>query len=91
MSWVSTAERIDARERRSTRTLIRGMFNVSNHVPVIEGPVDKPILEGKSGGWYTKGGTRISHPSAYCKRGWSNMNYICSTLKIVVPLGTFKN
>jgi hypothetical protein len=33
------------------------------------------VTSGGSGGWFTKGGTPISHPSAYSKIGWSNMEY----------------
>jgi len=90
MSWVSTAERIEILEQQSNRTFLRSLFNVSNNVQVIEGQVDKPILEGEAGGWFTKGGNRIFHPPSYGKRGWSNMKYKKSTYRIVVPFGTLE-
>lgn len=36
--------------------------------------------------WYyeTTKGERIHHPSAYAKRGWSNMCYVGSTRRVVV-------
>jgi hypothetical protein len=37
-------------------------------------------------GWYymTLGGRVINHPSAYAKRGWSNMTYVSATRRIEV-------
>lgn len=43
-----------------------------------------PILCGSSYHYETNGGRRIFHPSAYSKKGWSNMNYIPSSLRIEV-------
>jgi hypothetical protein len=87
MSWVKTAERIEAIEAAHKRTLIRAKFNVSNAVPVMEGAVLAPVLIGSKGGHFTKGGDPIAHPTAYAKRGWSNMVYRASTQKIIVPTG----
>jgi hypothetical protein len=57
----------------------------SNSVPVVLVPGDQaPILTGESGGYYTIGGTPIRHPSAYAKRGWSNMQYCTSTESVDV-------
>lgn len=81
MSWANTGERADAK----IRTKIREKFGAPNNVPVIEADVICPMLIGESGGFFTKGGTRISHPSAYAKKGFSNMCYICSTYVIKVP------
>ena len=39
---------------------------------------------GDRGGFFTRGGTRISHPSAYSKKGWSNMVYHCSSRAVEV-------
>jgi len=84
---MSNAEKI----KRQKRTKFRSLFNVSSHVPVIEdGSVDKPSIFGECGGWYTKGGIPISHPSAYSKKGWSNMLYIRSTKHILVPEGSLE-
>lgn len=87
MSWVKTAERIEAIEAAHKRALIRAKFGVSNHVPVEEGPVLAPVLIGSEGGHFTKGGDRISYPGAYSKKGFSNMVYRASTRKIIVPTG----
>lgn len=46
-----------------------------------------PRLTGRRGGFYTKGGRPIDHPSAYSKVGWSNMTYRRATLKAEVGLG----
>jgi hypothetical protein len=43
-----------------------------------------PKLTGESWHYETRGGTRISHPSAYSKSGWSNMVYCHSTIRIEV-------
>lgn len=51
---------------------------------VIPASYQKPVLSGSRGGFFTSGGTRISHPSAYSKKGWSNMIYHRSTLSISV-------
>lgn len=87
MSWVKTAENLEAREAAHKRALIRAQFNVSNAVPVIEGEVLAPILVGSAGGHFTKSGDRISYPGAYSKKGFSNMVYKTSTQKIIVPVG----
>jgi hypothetical protein len=70
----------------SIRRQIRGIFDASNHVPVkvLPGGALAPRLLGKRGGHFTRGGSRISHPSAYGRKGWSNMVYHCSTQRIVV-------
>lgn len=43
----------------------------------------------KGDGWHyeTMGGRIIHHPSAYKKRGWSNMRYIGSTVRVEVGVG----
>jgi hypothetical protein len=32
----------------------------------------------------TRGGTWVRYPSAYRRRGWSNLVYVCSTLTVYV-------
>ncbi len=49
-----------------------------------EGKDCEPELSGKSGGYFTKAGYKISKPSAYKKKGWSNMEYRKSTKVITV-------
>ncbi len=47
----------------------------------------EPYVTGESYGYVTRGGRKIWHPSAYKKRGWSNMVYSPSTLAITVGKG----
>lgn len=84
MSWTKAAEREDAKDR----TKIRSMFGVTVHVPIIEDEkFTEPTLDGTSGGWFTKGGSPIAYPSAYSKKGFSNMVYEGSSLTIRIPRG----
>jgi len=53
------------------------------HVRIVAGNAP-PKVEGSGPHYRTKGGTRIVHPSAYSKAGWSNMTYVGSTREIVV-------
>lgn len=53
------------------------------HVEVIDG-ASEPEIAGESWHYETRCGRRIYHPSAYSRRGWSNMVYHCSTLRVVV-------
>ena len=71
----------------SERQKIRRSFGIKyTGVPVyvIPGSVQQPVLSGNKGGWYTSGGTPIVYPSAYSKKGWSNMVYKNSTRSISV-------
>jgi hypothetical protein len=52
-------------------------------VRVVAGDV-APHWDGSTWCYTTVGGTRIRHPSAYSRKGWSNMIYCPSTLEIVV-------
>lgn len=68
-------------------TKIREMAGLSrlDRCPIEIVPGDQaPIEVGES--WYfrTKGGDRISHPSSYYKKGWSNMVYVPATRRIEV-------
>jgi hypothetical protein len=87
MSWVTLANNIDLRERAKNRTKIRAIFQVSSAVPVIvSNEVDRPAIFGSYGGWFTRSGTPVSYPSAYSKKGWSNLVYQTSTKHILVPI-----
>jgi len=68
-----------------TRRLVRTIANshVSTPVEVVEGN-SCPKLVGDSFHYQTLGGTRIWHPSAYSKKGWSNMRYVNSTVRVEV-------
>jgi hypothetical protein len=54
-----------------------GLSIYENAVPVeLSKHADKiPTVHGERGGFFTRGGTQIDHPSAYSKVGWSNMVY----------------
>jgi hypothetical protein len=70
------------RDECETKT---GIDHHDTHVPVyvVDGH-QPPKAYGARGGYFTHGGSRIAHPGAYAKKGWSNMIYICSTQKIKV-------
>ena len=85
MSWVKLGEKLDEQVQVKKRQEIRRKFGATVHVPIVLAEVDKPTIDGSYGGWFTKGGTPISHPSAYSRSGWSNMTYECSTRRILVP------
>ena len=71
-------ETVEAFVRRSC-----GVCN--NAVPVnIVDCHHKPILWGKMGGHFTRGGARIRSPTAYSRVGWSNMCYKCDSRVIYV-------
>jgi len=62
-----------------------GVNSYDTHVPICVVDGDQPPKAcGSRGGYFTRGGTRINHPSAYSKSGWNNMVYRCSTLQIKV-------
>jgi hypothetical protein len=69
-------------ERRELRGLA-GWINGRLPVVVIDG-LSAPRQRGDHYHYETRGGERISHPSAYSKRGWSNMIYCCSTIRVEV-------
>lgn len=70
------------------RTIIRRRFgvhrNTSIPVKIVPTSLMPPLFVGSPGGWYTRGGRKIFYPSAYAKKGWSNMMYICSSEEIWV-------
>ena len=69
------------------RTAARKAAGVPWPCPVETVPGDQaPAYEGQAHHYITRGGARIYHPSAYSKRGWSNMVYQASTLRVVVGI-----
>lgn len=76
--------RVEATQRR-LRRIAREAAGAHRSCPVdvVEGDA-APRLTGES--WYfrTRGGAHIRHPSAYSRRGWSNMVYESSTLAVAV-------
>lgn len=57
------------------RTAIRKLFGASSAVPVkvLAGGCMAPRLLGEPTYYETRGGRPIYHPSAYSRKGWSNM------------------
>ena len=74
--------------RRIAFTKVKLSFErseVDSRVPVRLVPGNQaPELVGERGGHFTKEGTRISHPGAYAKSGWSNMEYRTDSREVVV-------
>jgi len=70
------------------RRIVRSAANASrNNLPVeVIAGCAAPEERGHSWHYETRGGTRISHPSAYAKFGWSNMVYVCSTRRVEVGI-----
>jgi hypothetical protein len=71
------------RHAREYRDFIRR----AAHVPTNRRGLEVRLVDGSTiptlvtyrGGWYTRGGTPITHPSAYGKKGWSNMIYVAAS------------
>ena len=83
MSAVATTTETTSAQRSQIRRIV-GRSRCNNiPVAVIDGN-SSPKLSGKPGGWFTRGGTPIAHPSAYSRSGWSNMMYVRSSEAIEV-------
>lgn len=70
------------------RKAVREAAKANSYVPVEvvdDQDLSEPEVHGEQGGYYTKGGSPIYHPNAYAKRGWSNMEYRCSTIAALTP------
>jgi len=67
------------------RVAARNLFGCGNNVPVVFGDIPAPQLTGRAGGHFTKGGTRVRHPNAYSRKGWSNIDYKRDTRIITIP------
>ena len=64
---------------------VRGYLDCYSVCPVeVIAGRSAPALHGRPGGWFTRGGSRIAHPTAYRRVGWSNMVYEASTLHATV-------
>jgi hypothetical protein len=77
------------RTTKSARTAavrsIRAMFHARPNLPVyLTDDTTPPSNPGHGWRYETRGGTVIDHPSAYSRRGWSNMVYVGSTDRIEV-------
>ena len=53
-------------------------------IQIIPGIALAPRSVGQSWHYETASGSRIWHPAAYSKRGWSNMRYVASTRRVIV-------
>jgi len=67
------------------RAYVRAQTRAPHHVPVtvVDGTA-APALTGESYHYETRGGRRVYHPSAYAKKGWSNLVYCPSTISVEV-------
>jgi len=71
--------------RKQKRT-IRSAAGARPHVPVVvvSGSDAAPTLKGERWCFTTRSGRVIDHPRAYARKGWSNMDYSPSTLRVEV-------
>jgi hypothetical protein len=85
MSWTNLGTRLD----NQIDAAVRRECGVSNNqVLIVRIAGDSaPVVTGKRGGHFTKGGARIDHPAAYSRHGWSNMVYRSDTRVITVGTG----
>lgn len=67
--------------RRAARRAVSAPANC--RIEVVAGDA-APTLAGEGWHWSTKGGRRINFPSAYSRKGYSNMVYVASTRRVVV-------
>lgn len=74
--------------RYTTRKQVMNKLRLSKYdnlpVHVIPGSAQPPILKGEYWHYETKTGIPIRHPSAYSKKGWSSMCYVCSSREVYV-------
>jgi hypothetical protein len=82
VSAIPTVEATSKQRAALRRTL--GIRNQAVPVILLIGGSLSPHVTGSRGGHFTRGGSRIYHPSAYSRRGWSNMVYRCDTRRIYV-------
>lgn len=69
--------------RRLARQQTPEIVHRSIPVEIVAGN-SPPKLTGCSYHWTTRGGTPVRHPSAYSRKGWSNLVYHHSTLCVRV-------
>jgi hypothetical protein len=79
-------------DNQALRRQVREAAGESHAYPVqvVEGDA-APRLMGDSFHWETRGGTLVSHPSAYSRKGWSNLVYCGSTLTLEVGAGWLRS
>lgn len=79
---IATISSLDSLPARRIARQAAGA-HASCPVELIDGNA-APTIRGESFHWETMGGRRIYHPSAYSRRGWSNMRYVGSTIRVEV-------
>ena len=70
-------------QRRAIRRSA-GERQANIRIEVIPGIALAPQSVGNRWHYETKGGRMIHHPSAYSKKGFSNMVYVASTRRVIV-------
>jgi hypothetical protein len=74
---------------RELRRIVRRIAGIGRYgwtgipVEVVDGS-NPPRVAGDYWHYETRGGRRIYHPTAYSKKGWSNMVYVHSTRRVEV-------
>jgi hypothetical protein len=80
---ISQLIRIASQYRAYVRTQVLRRNRGEYSIEIVDGDA-APKATGDSWHYETRGGTWITHPSAYSKSGWSNMVYCSSTLAVRV-------
>lgn len=75
---------LSASQRRAIRRSANESYNTRIPIRIVPGIALAPRSVGEGWHYETTGGTRIYHPSAYSRKGWSNMRYIPSSRRIEV-------
>jgi hypothetical protein len=86
MTHLRNSTETYAARRRASDATDHYMRDIGSYAVIAGG--SKPVLAGKRSSWHyeTRGGSYISHPSAYAKSGWSNMVY-CSASWYTLTVG----
>lgn len=67
------------------RTARKAVGAHANCPVVVVAGITAPRIAGESWHYRTRGGTLVHYPSAYARRGWSNLVYHASTLRVEIP------
>lgn len=80
---LNTSDRSTLPARRAVRRAAGLGAGEGVPIVVVRGEIP-PTLDGEKQHYETRGGTRVRHPSAYARKGWSNLVYRHSTRCVVV-------
>ena len=83
---LDTSDRSTLPARRAVRRAAGLGSGSGVPIVIVRGDVP-PTLDGERQHYETRGGTRVRHPSAYARIGWSNLVYCHSTRRVVVGQG----